>query len=240
MSLFEGSFLGNSEKISPATVMECGVCWWVYDPSQGDEVWQVAPGTPFSGLPDHWRCPNCDAAPSQFMVLRNEADHSRPDRAAGLETIADRSAALLSAYQGVCESMRALPVYNHKLDVRITGMRRCAYGMITVAATPWSMNLLLLPRPGETGREGSTRELAFPSGSYSFIAGHLEGVGVIETCSLFSPMQEFDDPTVVETVARHAIDALFMPEAESAGQHRPLSRREFLRPGRSESAGQGA
>ena len=212
MSLFEGSFLGNSEKISSATVMECGVCWWVYDPSRGDEVWQVPQGTPFTELPGHWRCPNCDAAPHQFMVLSNDAAHEHPQRPAGLETIADRTAALQSAYEGICDSMRALPVYNPSLDVRITGMRRCAHGMIAVAATPWSMNLLLLPLPGETGREGSTRELVFPSGSYSFIAGHLDGVGIIETCSLFSPMNEFDDPAVVEIVARHAIDALFMPE----------------------------
>lgn len=239
MSLFEGSFLGNSEKISPTTVMECGVCWWVYDPEHGDEVWQVPPGTAFSELPGHWRCPNCDAAPHQFMVLRSDTDHPHPERAAGLETIADRTAALQAAYEGVCDSMRSLPVYNHKLDVRVIGMRRCAHGIIAVATTPWSMNLLLLPLPGETGREGSTRELAFPSGTYSFIAGHLEGVGVIETCSLFSPMNEFDDPAVVETVARHAIDALFMAEAAKAEPGKPLSRRDFLRPGGREAAGQG-
>ncbi len=37
--------------------LECRICWYVYDPAQGDEVDQIPPGTPFSALPDHWRCP---------------------------------------------------------------------------------------------------------------------------------------------------------------------------------------
>lgn len=240
MSGFEGSFLGDSGKIGPDTVMECGVCWWIYDPETGDEVWQIAPGTSFAALPSHWRCPNCDAAPSQFMVLRQGAAHEHPERAAGLDRISGRTAAVEAAYRQVMDTMRSLPVYNDRLDVRVIGMRRCEYGLIAVASTPWCMNLLLLPNEGETGREGSTRELAFPSGSYSFIAGHLQGVGVVETCSLFSPMHEFDDPEVVASVAEHAIDALFRSEPEEIRREQPLSRRQFLRPASGQPAGRGA
>ncbi len=56
----------------PATRRECGVCWHVYDPAEGDAVWQVAPGTPFEELPAHWSCPNCAAEQSKFLVLENE------------------------------------------------------------------------------------------------------------------------------------------------------------------------
>lgn len=49
--------------------MECKICWWVYDPALGDEVWQIPPGTPFRLLPDHWKCPCCDAEKSGFMLL---------------------------------------------------------------------------------------------------------------------------------------------------------------------------
>ena len=49
--------------------LECKICWHVYDPAAGDPVWQIPPGTPFSALPEHWRCPNCDGARDQFMVL---------------------------------------------------------------------------------------------------------------------------------------------------------------------------
>ncbi|MEI2624691.1 MAG: rubredoxin [Giesbergeria sp.] len=26
--------------------LECKICWWVYDPAEGDPVWQIPPGTP--------------------------------------------------------------------------------------------------------------------------------------------------------------------------------------------------
>lgn len=66
---FEGSYLGKSAKLAAATRLECKICWWVYDPAFGDEVWQIAPGTAFVDLPAHWRCPQCDGDADQFMVL---------------------------------------------------------------------------------------------------------------------------------------------------------------------------
>lgn len=51
---------------------ECGVCWHVYDPAEGDPVWQVAPGTPFEELPPHWSCPNCAAEQWKFLVPSDE------------------------------------------------------------------------------------------------------------------------------------------------------------------------
>lgn len=68
VSGFEGSFLGDASRLDDDSVMECKICWHVYDPAVGDDVWQVAPGTPFSALPDHWRCPECDGEREQFMV----------------------------------------------------------------------------------------------------------------------------------------------------------------------------
>ena len=68
-STFEGSYLGNNSRIDDATRLECKICWWVYDPTEGDPVWQIAPGTPFSALPGHWRCPICDGDARQFMVI---------------------------------------------------------------------------------------------------------------------------------------------------------------------------
>jgi rubredoxin len=49
--------------------MECGVCWQVYDPAAGDEMWQIPPGTPFAQLPSHWTCPNCAAEQPRFLAL---------------------------------------------------------------------------------------------------------------------------------------------------------------------------
>ena len=69
---FEGSYLGNAAALAEGTRLECKICWWVYDPVLGDEVWQVPPGTPFAELPPHWRCPQCDGDAEQFMVLGDE------------------------------------------------------------------------------------------------------------------------------------------------------------------------
>ncbi|WP_439673035.1 rubredoxin [Cupriavidus necator] len=69
MPRFEGSYLGDRSKLADGTRLECKICWWVYDPAVGDPVWQVPLGTPFSALPAHWRCPACDGAADQFMVL---------------------------------------------------------------------------------------------------------------------------------------------------------------------------
>ncbi|MDD2662626.1 MAG: rubredoxin [Dechloromonas sp.] len=62
---FEGSFLD----VQPDDRLECGICWWVYDPAVGDETRNVPPGTPFAALPDDWCCPGCDAPRYKFMVL---------------------------------------------------------------------------------------------------------------------------------------------------------------------------
>lgn len=47
---------------------ECGVCWWVFDPAEGDPVWQIPPGTAFADLPAHWTCPVCSAERGRFMA----------------------------------------------------------------------------------------------------------------------------------------------------------------------------
>lgn len=64
-----GSYGGDASKLADATRLECKICWYVYDPAEGDAHWQVPAGTPFSALPDYWSCPECDGAKHDFMVL---------------------------------------------------------------------------------------------------------------------------------------------------------------------------
>lgn len=66
---FEGSYMGDSSKLPKNARLECKICWWVYDPAIGDPVWQVPVQTAFIDLPAHWRCPECDGAAEQFMLL---------------------------------------------------------------------------------------------------------------------------------------------------------------------------
>lgn len=45
---------------------QCIPCGYIYDPADGDSDGGIAPGTPFSDLPDDWVCPMCGADKSQF------------------------------------------------------------------------------------------------------------------------------------------------------------------------------
>ena len=60
---------GREDAIGPGARLECRICWAVYDPAMGDEVWQIPPGTPFAELPAHWSCPHCSAEKPGFLVL---------------------------------------------------------------------------------------------------------------------------------------------------------------------------
>lgn len=69
--MFEGSYLGDDSRLDDGARLECGICWWVYDPAVGDPVWQIPPATPFRALPEHWTCPECDAPRHKFMVIED-------------------------------------------------------------------------------------------------------------------------------------------------------------------------
>ncbi len=69
MNTFEGSYLGDAARIADDARLECKICWWIYDPAVGDERAQIPAGTPFTRLPDDWRCPNCEGERTQFMVV---------------------------------------------------------------------------------------------------------------------------------------------------------------------------
>jgi rubredoxin len=55
--------------VNDGTKLECRICWYVYDPAEGDPLEQIDPGTPFLELPAHWRCPECDAERSGFLPM---------------------------------------------------------------------------------------------------------------------------------------------------------------------------
>lgn len=59
----------GSVRLNPETRMECKICWYVYDPAEGDAAEQIEPGTPFLELPAHWRCPQCDAEANAFLPM---------------------------------------------------------------------------------------------------------------------------------------------------------------------------
>ena len=68
-SFFAGSYGGDDSKLRDNSTLECKICWYKYDPAVGDEYWQIPPGTPFSQLPPHWTCPNCDGGKDGFLLV---------------------------------------------------------------------------------------------------------------------------------------------------------------------------
>lgn len=71
MRFLEGSFerTGHEVAADPMASFECGVCWRVYDPMEGDPIAQVPPRTAFADLPENWVCPGCEAARQRFLLL---------------------------------------------------------------------------------------------------------------------------------------------------------------------------
>jgi [NiFe] hydrogenase assembly HybE family chaperone len=215
--LFEGSYLGDGSRIADDTRLECGVCWWVYDPVLGDEDRQIAPGTPFRLLPDTWNCPNCSTDKSKFMVI-------------GSATVApdDRVQDVANAYRRAALSIKGMPIYNPTLAVEAVGFRSIDGREAGVMVTPWFMNLTVLPSAQDLGvwSKGGSVRIAFPSGAYDFLVSELPGVGLVATCALFTQMADFTDHDAAQLAAQSAADALF--QAEEPEPAPKVSRRQLL------------
>lgn len=48
---------------------KCKVCGYIYDPTIGDSINGIEPGTPFNQLPAEWRCPVCGVTKDDFIEL---------------------------------------------------------------------------------------------------------------------------------------------------------------------------
>lgn len=226
MARFEGSLRSGGADLPPATRLECKICWHVYDPAEGCETWQVPPGTAFVDLPDHWRCPVCDGARDQFMVLDVPADAAP---SAPLPQQDERLKAIIAAVPPRLEAafreihagqMRGVPMVNETLGVKAVGFRAFEGRALGVLVTPWFMNLVLLPGPDDdwSALTTGTKDLIeFPSGWYEFLGANRPEVGPYKACSLFSPMFDFSSMLQAVETAQAALAALFDPEIREEG-----------------------
>ena len=207
---FEGSFLGAADKISPAAIMECKICWTPYDPAVGDETRQIEPGTSFLDLPEDWTCPGCSAPRAQFLV---HDDPGAPQAAQRVEMEA-RTKALVADFTEVFHSrMRDLPMVNQALHVQAVGFQPHEGGYLGILVAPWFMNLVFLPGPDRPAlKVGAKEVLVFPSGEYEFMHASREMVGPYMACALFSPMGDFTSQLQAVDVARAAMVELFKAE----------------------------
>ncbi|MCU0910057.1 MAG: [NiFe]-hydrogenase assembly chaperone HybE [Rhodobacteraceae bacterium] len=207
---FEGSYLGASDKISPAAIMECKICWTPYDPAEGDDTRQIGPGTAFLDLPHDWTCPGCSAPRAQFLVREDPGAPS----AALMAELEVRTRALVADFTEVFHSkMRDLPMVNQALHVQAVGFRPHEGGFLGILIAPWFMNLVYLPGADRAVlRAGAKEVLALPSGDYEFMHAARETVGPYMACALFSPMGDFTSQLQAVDVARAAMTEIFKPE----------------------------
>jgi [NiFe] hydrogenase assembly HybE family chaperone len=186
--------------------MECGVCWWVYDPANGDASREVEPGTAFGSLPGDWSCPECGSAKSKFLPLE-----------AGRVDVATR---LRAALERIGETkIRGLAVFNERLQVATVGFAADDPARLGVVVTPWAMNAVVLSSEQHalSGQKvGDTINVALPSGVYPFVVQEIEGFGAIAACSLFSTMTDFVDQEAAAAAAEAALAELRAPAEEVA------------------------
>ncbi|MGJ4995229.1 [NiFe]-hydrogenase assembly chaperone HybE [Bradyrhizobium sp. HKCCYLS3077] len=137
---------------------------------------------------------------------------------------------LAGAYREIGErAMRDLPIYHDVLDVEAVGFTSVQGRTIGIIITPWFMNVVT---PAEQGSVGSTIEIALPAGAFEFTVGEVAEVGRIASCSLFSPMSEFEDMTAARIAAEAALAAMLTAsedEGHAARASRAIDRRALLR-----------
>ena len=209
MTRFEGSYLGANDRISPAAIMECKICWTPYDPAEGDDTRQILPGTPFLALPDDWKCPGCDAPKEQFLVSEDPGS----DAVREAEALAVLTRGLEAEFTEIWHGkMRDVPMVNKLLRVQAVGFRLHEGRPLGVLLSPWFMNLVQLPAEGEDWSDlvaGAKEVIAFPSGDYEFIHNTRGAIGGYKACSLFSPMGDFRSQAQAVEVAEAVMVALF-------------------------------
>ncbi|GAB4064011.1 [NiFe]-hydrogenase assembly chaperone HybE [Ancylobacter sonchi] len=231
---FEGSFLGDAARLAPDAVLECKICWHVYDPAEGCDYWQVPADTPFADLPEDWRCPKCDGARDQFMVIDAGGETSPasppPPPAATTQSGGEaRLQALAADMPGRFEAafkeihvgqMRGVPLLNETLEVKAIGFRPHEARVLGMLITPWFMNIVLVPGPGDDWSAlvpGAKELIGFPSGQYEFVGANRPETGPYKACSLFSPMFDFTSMLQATETARAALAALFDPAIREEG-----------------------
>ncbi|MFF0951841.1 [NiFe]-hydrogenase assembly chaperone HybE [Rhizobium leguminosarum] len=132
-------------------------------------------------------------------------------------------------------AMADVPICNPALGVAATGFRTYGGRALGIATTPWFMNLVAadLPDgvPSDPAATGTTLRVNLPAGEVEFIAGQLDAIGRIDSCSLFSPVFEFATMEAALETAEEAVRAFFDPATLEPPPAPPaaVNRRDLLR-----------
>lgn len=104
--------------------------------------------------------------------------------------------------------MQDLPFLHQNLSVKAFGFKPYQQGYLGVLLTPWFMNLIYVRDSAEPLQVGSKQMLSLPAGQYEFIVNYEVPLGFYLSCSLFSPVLEFENQEAAEYTARYALLAV--------------------------------
>jgi [NiFe] hydrogenase assembly HybE family chaperone len=136
-------------------------------------------------------------------------------------------ASLIQHFEAIYrEHMQDLPIVNSRLQVEAVGFRDYAGHQLGVLITPWFMNLVLLPASTAwaDSEQGSTENIAFPSGPIQFTIAHDELLGCYLTAVLFRTTADLPDQDTAREIAAQIMQDLFV----DAREQRSVSRRALF------------
>jgi [NiFe] hydrogenase assembly HybE family chaperone len=120
------------------------------------------------------------------------------------------------------QRMADVPILNPALQVQAVDFQLFAQTWIGVLITPWFMNLLYFQADNKV--IGSKIAHTFPAGQFEFIVSYEKELGFYQSCSLYSPMFEFQQQEIAVQTAQAALQALLkIPQSVN------ISRRDLLR-----------
>ncbi|MEJ2455931.1 MAG: [NiFe]-hydrogenase assembly chaperone HybE [Candidatus Thiodiazotropha sp.] len=92
------------------------------------------------------------------------------------------------------ETMQGIPLLNPALQVQTIGFQSYEGRTLGVVITPWMMSLMLLPAEGEDWsalKLGDKQHHRLPANAFRFMVNEIDDIGICQTHSLYSPMNEF-------------------------------------------------
>ena len=163
--------------------------------------------------------------------MRSTSKHTDPESYLGLVRGLEEKFSHIATTR-----MQNVPIQNLKLHVQAIGFAPMSPTnesidvLLGVLITPWFMNLVRLPMGIVKSKHlqnltGSIDTHEIGDQSFDFITAFDDDIGLYETCSLFSPMFEFEDQGAAIATAQSVLDLLrnSVQEAPTAS-----SRRDFL------------
>jgi [NiFe] hydrogenase assembly HybE family chaperone len=135
------------------------------------------------------------------------------------------------------ERMADVPILNTALSVEAVDFQRWQGHWLGMLVTPWFLSILLLPgnkEDWESISDNRRRLIRFPAGEMTFVGNQDVGLGEFQSCSLFSPMDQFTRQDEAVITARASLSTLLHAEITDAPAkcEAPVSpaRRRFFAP----------